>query len=61
MKTVGIFTYIQYVYEVFNDLSDCQCHDRQIVAFQTQNRNSDQNAEDRSSRNSDQKSQKEAQ
>mgnify|MGYP000279628875 CR=1 FL=1 len=24
-------------YEVFNDLSECQCHDRQIVAFQTQN------------------------
>ena len=42
MDAVSVDTDVQNIDNIFNDLTECQRYNRQIVSFQTQNRNTDE-------------------
>ena len=57
METVGVTADKQHIYQVLDNLSECQRHNGKIVAFQTEHRNTDQNTEQSCYGDSDQKRQ----
>ena len=61
MKSAGVLSDVKYIYQIFNNLTERQCNDSQIVAFQAQYRNTDQETEQCGRCNSDQKRQEKSQ
>ena len=59
METICIFSDKEYVDQVLDDLTKCQGNDRQVVTFQSQYRDSDDQSEQSRNSSSDQQCQKE--
>ena len=60
MDAVSVDTDVQNIDNIFNDLTECQRYNRQIVSFQTQNRNTDEDTKYRRYRRTDKERQNEA-
>ena len=61
MESVGILADEQDIYKVLDDLAECQRYDRKVIALQTKDRDSDDNAEDCCHSNSDEQRQEKSQ
>ena len=59
METICIFSDKEYVDQVLDDLTKCQGNDRQVVTFQSQYRDSNNQSEQSRNSSSDQQCQKE--
>ena len=60
MDAVSVDADVQNIDNIFNDLTECQRYNRQIVSFQTQNRNTDEDTKYRRYRRTDKERQNEA-